>query len=51
MAFKKRFLNLLRLCLMALVLVAATLVSAIGTIRLSMREPEATLPPTPGETI
>jgi len=51
MAFKKRFLNLLRLCLMALVLIAAALVSAIGTIRLSMREPEATLPPLTGLTV
>ena len=36
---------------MALVLIAAALVSAIGTIRLSMREPEATLPPLTGLTV
>ena len=51
MAFKKKLLSFLRLFLMALVLMAAALVSAIGTIRLSMQEPEATLPPLVGLTV
>ena len=51
MALKNKFLNILRLLLMFLILTAVTLVSAIGTIRLSMKGSEATLPSLRGFTV
>ena len=53
MALKNKFLSILRLLLMCLILTAVTLVSAIGTIRLSMnmKGSEATLPSLRGLTV